>query len=109
MKEMNQATKYQKRAKTGISTIVDRVEAECIERKVEKALKGKEAVSFDRIPIYQKRCEGIDPQYNIKTDKMELLREAVESSTTKYFEARQMRQDARRAEEGGGAPSTTEN
>lgn len=68
-------------------------EGESIERKVEKMFAGKEHVELVRSPIYQQRRDGINPAYDIRTDRHEVMREAVAKSTEKYYEARQMRMD----------------
>lgn len=87
------------RANIKIQVDSDIQEGEAMERKVEKMLAGTEAVDLTRSPIYQERREGINPAYNIRADTHEILREAVEASTQKYFEARKIRQETRHAKD----------
>lgn len=74
----------------------DITEGESIEQKVEKMLAGKEKVELTRSLEYQERRAGINPEYDIRADIHEIRREAVEEATGKYFEARKMRQNARK-------------
>lgn len=74
------------------------VEGESIEQKMEKILAGKEKVELTRSPVYQERRAGIEPQYNIRTNKMEILQDAVQTATQKYFEARDLRGKIRHGE-----------
>lgn len=74
------------------------VEGESIERKMEKILEGKEKVELTRSPVYQQRRDGVQPEYNIRTNKMEILQEAVSTATQKYFEARDLRGKIRHGE-----------
>lgn len=99
MNGYNQGWKGQKRSKTPLYCENDTAEGESIERKVEKMFAGNETVDLVRSPIYQQRREGINPAYDIRTDRHEQLREAVEKSTEKYYEARQLRMDEAKAKE----------
>lgn len=103
-------TKKFTRPRTHINVKVesDIQEGEAMERKVEKMLAGTEAVELTRSPIYQERRDGVNPAYNIRADTHEILREAVEASTQKYFEARKIRQETRHAKDkvSDGAEST---
>lgn len=84
-------------------------EGESIESKVEKMLAGKEKVELTRSLEYQERRAGVEPQYNIRADRHEILREAVAQSTEKYFEARKIRQNERKPldQSHGGEPTRT--
>lgn len=90
--------KTPKRAKTNKIVTYECVEGESIERKMEKILTGKEKVELTRSPVYQERRAGVEAQYNIRTNKMELLQDAVGSATQKYFEARDLRGKIRHGE-----------
>lgn len=96
-----------KRQKINFVIDQDITEGESIETKVEKMLAGKEKIDLTRSLEYQERRAGVAPEYNIRADIHEIRREAVEEATGKYFEARKMRQNARKPlEESGEAEPT---
>lgn len=96
------------RLQNTISVEAEIVEGESIEQKMEKIIQGNERVEITRSLIYQERRNGILPEYNIRTDKHEILREAVNGATQKYFEARDIRGKERHKEEEShvGEPNT---
>lgn len=85
-----------KRPKLSFTIDQDVYEGESMESKVEKIIAGKEPIELTRSLEYQERRAGVAPEYNIRTDIHEIRREAVEEATGNYFEARKMRQNARK-------------
>lgn len=90
--------KTPKRIKINKIVTYECVEGESIEQKMEKILAGKEKVELTRSPVYQERRAGVEPQYNIRTNKMEILQDAVATATQKYYEARDLRGKIRHGE-----------
>lgn len=72
---------------------VPEVTAECelIEEKVRKALNGTGTVELIRNPYFTPRDAGVPAETDIRTDKMEILRNAIGRAQEKYWEDRDNR------------------
>lgn len=66
-------------------------EGESIETKVERMMMNKEPISDGAPPIYTERSEGVHPMTNIRTDKWEIMTEAMSAVTNAALGAREQR------------------
>jgi hypothetical protein len=57
---------------------VDTTEGEPIEHKIERILNNKEPISDSATEIYTEKNKGVQPEYNIKTDRFELAAEGMD-------------------------------
>ena len=55
-------------------------EGETIETKVERIIQNKEPIKDGAPLIFQERKEGVQPAYNIRTDRMEIALEAMDKN-----------------------------
>lgn len=65
-------------------TTIDRntsVEGETIEQKVERIVENKETITDGAPLIYEDRRAGINPAYDIRTDRFEIAAEAADQIT----------------------------
>ena len=53
-------------------------EGETIETKVERIVQNKEPIKDGAPLIFQERTEGVQPAYNIRTDRMEIALDAMD-------------------------------
>lgn len=67
-------------------------EAVSIELRVEKALKGEGDLEMTRNPYYTPRGAGVPDETNIKSERLEIMREAIGKAQTKYWEEREKRE-----------------
>lgn len=86
-------------------------EGESIEQKVARILSNKEPLTDGAVPIYTTRKEGVKPEYNIRTDKMEIAVEGM-SGVSKANLAKRDQGIGERAKEGmkkeGGETTSTQ-
>ena len=59
---------------------IDAYKGEIIEDKVKRLTENKEPIKDAAPLIYTKKVDGVLPQYNIKTDKWDLVQEKMESA-----------------------------
>jgi len=59
----------------------EREEGETIENKMERVLTNNEPIKDGAPIIYTKRSDGVNPGYNIRTDRFELAAEAMDVVT----------------------------
>lgn len=59
-------------------------EGESIERFCERATASGEPIESSSPIIYTKRSDGVQPQYNIRTDRFEIAAEAMNTATTDH-------------------------
>lgn len=71
------------------------VEGTRIELQIEAAINGSGAIEMTRIPIYPDKQYGVLPETDIRTDRMEVLRDAVGMANQKYIEAHNLRLQAK--------------
>lgn len=67
------------------------VEAIYIETRVERALKGEGDVDMVRSPYFTPRDAGVPVETNIRSDKMDVLLDAVSTAQNEYYENRKNR------------------
>lgn len=67
------------------------VQGETIEAKVRRLLNNKEPIEDSADTVYTERKEGVKPETNIRTDKMEMLVELTDKKTAAHLAARQER------------------
>ena len=60
---------------------VESYKAETIENKMKRILNNKEPIKNELPIIYTRRTDGIQPQYDIRTDKWEIAAEAMDKVT----------------------------
>ena len=72
---------------TGITTYV----AETIEQKVRRIVDNKEPIKDGSPLIYQERKDGVQPSYNIKTDRWDVAVEAMDKVTRAHQAKREER------------------
>lgn len=73
-KKMYKAPKFVKTSIEGLPTY----DGETIEEKVRRVLNNKEAIKDGAPIIYQDRGEGVQPAYDIRTDRHEIAVEAMD-------------------------------
>lgn len=59
---------------------IDAYEGELIEDKVKRLTENKEPIKDSAPLVYTKKTDGVLPQYNIRTDKWELVQEKMEDA-----------------------------
>ena len=71
-------------------------EAQTIEQKIEKIMSSKEPIDETAPIIYTERKKGVQPEYNIRTDRFEIALEAMDkvSSSHKAQREERMRESA---------------
>ena len=71
-------------------------EAETLEQKIEKIVSSKEPIDETAPIIYTERKKGVQPEYNIRTDRFEIALEAMDkvSSSHKAQREERMRESA---------------
>lgn len=63
------------------------IEGETIEHKIERIVNNKEPITDGAPLIYTERKDGVQPAYNIRTDRFELAVEAMDA-VAKTYQAR---------------------
>ena len=66
-------------------------EAETLEQKIEKIMSSKEPIDETAPIIYTERKKGVQPEYNIRTDRFEVALEAMDKVSSTYQAQRQER------------------
>lgn len=106
---------YKKRRQMASTLRVnDSIEGETIERRVERMMAGKEPITDAVDTIYTARKDGVQAQYNIRTDRFELAIDATDrmnaSLSAKRESLAQRKQKDREPEstQGKGVNSTAE-
>lgn len=69
----------------------EQVEGEAIERIVERLLQGSEEVELTRQPYYPDKEFGVVPETDIRTDRHEMYRQAIEDANNAYLQAHRER------------------
>lgn len=80
--------KYRINAKTEID-INESVEGETIEMKIERITTNKEPIEDSAPIIYQERREGVNPAYNMRTDRFEIALDVNDTITASKLAARE--------------------
>ena len=62
---------------TNTFNVNDSVEGETIEKKVKRIVENKEPISDGAPIIYTERGKGVQPEYNIRTDRFDIAVEAM--------------------------------
>lgn len=78
-------------------TTIDRntsYNAETLEQKVDRILNNKEPITDGAPLIYTERSKGVDPNLNVRTDRMEYAVEAMDKLSKSNLARRQARMDA---------------
>ena len=75
-------------------------EGEPIERRVEKLMAGKEPIQDVVDAIYTERADGVQPQYNIRTDRFEMAIEATDKMVKMHRAKRENAGRSRESEKG---------
>lgn len=84
-------------------------EGETIEMKVERIIQNKEPIKDGAPLIYQERKEGVQPAYNIRTDRMEIALEAMDKHSMAKLAEREAKPGVQVGNETNeNADSTTE-
>lgn len=81
---------FNSKKRRGLPIMAENVAQECklIEDVIAQALLGKESVEITRQPYFEPREGGVPHETDIRTDKMEVFRNAISASTQKYYEDR---------------------
>ena len=69
----------------------DAYEAVSIEQKIEKIINSKEPIDETAPIIYTERKHGVQPEYNIRTDRFEIALEAMDKVSKSYQAQREER------------------
>ena len=67
------------------------VQGEMIEHKIERIVNNKEPIKDGAPRIYTERKKGVEPQYNIRTDRFEIAVEASDKIAKSYKARREER------------------
>ena len=59
-------------------------EAETLEQKIEKIMSSKEPIDETAPIIYTERKKGVQPEYNIRTDRFEIALEAMDKVSSSH-------------------------
>lgn len=81
-------------------------EGEPLEQKLERMIANKEKMQGDTPIIFTERAKGVEPQYNIRTDRMEVAVDAT-TKVKKSYQAR--REEAAKARQGETKPKQEQN
>ena len=71
--------------------INDAYEAVSLEKKIEKIMNSKEPIDETAPIIYTERKKGVQPEYNIRTDRFEIALEAMDKVSKSYQAKREER------------------
>lgn len=66
-------------------------EAVTLEQKIEKIMNAKEPIDETAPIIYTERKNGVQPEYNIRTDRFEIALEAMDKVSSSYQAKREER------------------
>ncbi|AXH73226.1 MAG: hypothetical protein [Microviridae sp.] len=77
--------------------------AETIEAKVRRITTNKEPITDGAPLIYTERNQGVQPGYNIKTDRFEIAVEAMDTVSKTYIAKREERHKPKKDDIGGQA------
>ena len=69
----------------------DSYEGITIEQKIEKVMNAKEPIDETAPLIYTERKKGIQPEYNIRTDRFEIALEAMDKVSSSYKAQREQK------------------
>lgn len=78
--------------KESLIDVNDTYEAESIEEKVFKMVNNKEPIGNDVTPMYTERKDGVQPQFNVRTDRFDIAIEAMDKVTASAIAKREERQ-----------------
>ena len=81
--------------------INDSYEGEQIETKIERVMTLNEPISDTAPIIYTKRSDGVEPQYNIRTDRFDVALEAMDKVQRSYTARREDRAADMKVQKGG--------
>lgn len=105
---------YYKKAQATSLEVNQSYEGEPIEAKVRRIMLNKEPITDGAPLIYTDRSKGVEPAYNIRTDRFDLAIDATDAITRSHIGKREQRQKlGEQAKEGmkkegniGGTEST---
>ena len=66
-------------------------EEQTIEKKIEKIMSSKEPIEETAPIIYTERKKGVQPEYNIRTDRFEIALEAMDKVSSSHKAQREER------------------
>lgn len=85
---------------------------ETIEQKVRKIVNNKEPITDGAPLVYTERKDGVQPQYNIRTDRFEIAIDAMDKVSATYKARREEKptigeqaKDGMKKEDTGGKPA----
>lgn len=99
---------YGKSTNAGTLQINQSKEGESIERRVEKLMAGKEPIHDTVDAIYTERGDGVQPQYNIRTDRFEMAIEATDKMVKMHRAKRENAGKLREPEKGNAKGESTD-
>lgn len=83
---------YDKQTPTGTTLFVNELyEGETIEQKISRIVNNKEPITDGAPLIYTERKQGVQPGYNIRTDRWEVAIDAMDAVTATKKAKREMR------------------
>ena len=85
----------------------DAYEAVSIEKKIEKIMNAKEPIDETAPIIYTERKKGVQPEYNIRTDRFEIALEAMDK-VSKSYQARREERMKENTEKSEGSPEDSQ-
>jgi hypothetical protein len=77
---------------------------ETIERRVERAVHNKEPIEDSAPLVYQARADGVNPAFNIRTDRFEIAIEASDKIAKSFAARREEAQGKPEKKVGGAEP-----
>ena len=95
-----------KRYNKTLLKVNDAYEAISIEQKIEKIMNAKEPIDETAPIIYTERKHGVQPEYNIRTDRFEIALEAMDKVSKSYQAKREERM--KESAENPGSPEDSQ-
>lgn len=93
MKNFKQRSNYQNVIRPISNTT--QIEGFPIETDIRKAMYGQGEIRLTRAAIYPDKKFGVQPEHDIRTDRMAIMRDAIGLANEKYIQAHQMRLKAK--------------
>jgi len=89
--------------RTGINRN-ESIEGESLERKLERIIANKEGIKDGVTVIYTERKDGIQPSYNIRTDRFEVALDGMDKIHKSQMAKREERANLKIVKDGGAEP-----
>lgn len=88
MKTKSYPQKYKYTPRRSTLQSVERTQGETIEQKVRRIVNNKEPIRDGATLVYTERKSGVQPEFNIRTDRFELATEAMDKVSKSFIASR---------------------